>query len=219
MSQQIIEIGISPDSIKAGGEKINENFTELYANMGVSGFSGKSGYSGTNGSNGSSGYSGTAGAVASSGYSGINGSSGYSGVLSMSQNFVRNGSHGQSLTVGILEEEVVSNGGNPYGISSIQIPANATVIAVSSYVIDDYTSGGGGNNGRTITDVKGTTSSTSFLQSAYNIITGLSDRGNKNCLYQNSAAQTITYTTSSTPNGVILVRITIYYISFTLPTS
>lgn len=123
--------------------------------------------------------------------------------------------NGQILGVKMLTESKSSGGGSTsVTTSTIQIPANTLVLAVSVRVTND-----GGNTSKTVTKVKGATSLTEFQTATFNITTGTTDVGTKNCVFYNASAQYITLDFNTVVAAPATFRVTIHYIEITAPTS
>lgn len=128
---------------------------------------------------------------------------------------VHAGANGQSLQ--ILEKDELTAVGN--GVltqaSTITIPTNAVVLAVSSRVVTQP-------GGTTTYSLAGTTSTTQFSTSAaVSTVAGTTDPGTKNCpFYDAQVNETVTYTfNAGTTNALGQIRTTIYYYLSTPPTS
>ena len=123
------------------------------------------------------------------------------------------GANGQAATIRQLTE-LTTIAAAATTTTTIQIPANAIVLAVSVRVTVLIPTAA------TFT-VIGNTSTTAF-QTGTNVAVaaGTTDAGTKSCPYLNTAAQTIRITPNATPaDNTGRVRVTITYIEITPPTS
>jgi hypothetical protein len=123
------------------------------------------------------------------------------------------GANGQALTIQALTE-VTTIAAAATSATTLQIPAGAIVLGVPVEVTTVIPTA-------TTFTVTGTTSTTVFDTAAVSVAATTTDAGTNHCPYYNATAQTITYTMSGgTPAANTgRVRITLYYILVTPPTS
>lgn len=120
--------------------------------------------------------------------------------------------HGQQFIQGILEEEITITNPDNTVDSTIQIPANSMVYAVSAKVFQTF------GGGATFT-VTGATTGTAFNTTPVLANLGYGTQGLDNCPYHNINAQSVRITSSAAPTTSGIVRITIHYYTITLPAS
>lgn len=121
-------------------------------------------------------------------------------------------SHGQTFTIQ-QAEELLTIAASPTSATTMQIPAGAIVLSVSTRVTTVIPTAA------TFT-VTGTTSATTFNTAAVGTAATTTDQGTAAGAYYNGTAQTITITPNLTPaDNTGRVRVTVSYILITPPTS
>ncbi len=120
--------------------------------------------------------------------------------------------HGATLEFRANEESPTATTGGTKVTAANVLPAKSIILGVSIRVI-------AGTGGRTIGDVYGTSSSTSFLTANVVTTVGNTDPGTKSCPYYNATAQTVTINFGGVTGESDQVSIVVHYYKITPPTS